>query len=203
MPNNYTRIIPETPLPISMLPENEPLASSDLLLVTQPNNPTGGRQRKLPLLNLLPRFYQVLRSGTITWEAGSSGVHIGTIEVPVGCAISGGWYGCVYGGAREGSANVDFPCWELECRDTDTGDSLVANGSFQIKNEPSRYYYPMVAVAPTEVVQNKASYPTLAAHHIALYIKADSSTNVDGWYWERGQAFLLATPCTDMGIIRP
>lgn len=46
---NFT---PDAPLPISMLPDAEPLTLDDLLLVTQPNN-ANGRSRKISVKSLL------------------------------------------------------------------------------------------------------------------------------------------------------
>lgn len=49
MPQNYERVIPDAPLPISMLPRAEQLSLQDLLLLTQPGNVQGHRTKAVTL----------------------------------------------------------------------------------------------------------------------------------------------------------
>lgn len=50
--NNYTRTIPDAPLPVSMLPRPEALTAQDLLLLIQPNNEQGSKTKALTLAML-------------------------------------------------------------------------------------------------------------------------------------------------------
>ncbi len=67
--NNYTRTIPDAPLPVSMLPRASSVSSKDLLLLVKPNNDPGDKTKALELDTLvnsdLLRFSNVL-GGTFT-----------------------------------------------------------------------------------------------------------------------------------------
>lgn len=76
MPENYD-IIPKAPLPISMLPRAEQLTLQDLLLLTQPGNPIGQKNKALAL-SLLANWLadgnmdqiktSEIKVGTSTWR---------------------------------------------------------------------------------------------------------------------------------------
>lgn len=67
--NNYTRTIPDAPLPVSMLPRASEVSSQDLLLLIKPNNNLGDKTKALELDTLVNsdilRFSNVL-GGTFT-----------------------------------------------------------------------------------------------------------------------------------------
>lgn len=67
--NNYTRTIPDAPLPVSMLPRASEVSSQDLLLLVKPNNEPGDKTRAMELDTLVNsdilRFSNVL-GGTFT-----------------------------------------------------------------------------------------------------------------------------------------
>lgn len=63
--NYQPTVIPEAPLPISMLPRAEQLTLQDLLLLTQPNNPQGQRTKALTL-QLLAQFLGNMNFDSIT-----------------------------------------------------------------------------------------------------------------------------------------
>ena len=67
--NNYTRTIPDAPLPVSMLPRASSVSSKDLLLLVKPNNDPGDKTKALELDTLVNsdilRFSNVL-GGTFT-----------------------------------------------------------------------------------------------------------------------------------------
>lgn len=67
--NNYTRTIPDAPLPVSMLPRASEVSSQDLLLLVKPNNDPGDKTKALELDTLVNsdilRFSNVL-GGTFT-----------------------------------------------------------------------------------------------------------------------------------------
>ena len=67
--NNYTRTIPDAPLPVSMLPRANEVSSQDLLLLIKPNNDPGDKTKALELETLansdILRFSNVL-GGTFT-----------------------------------------------------------------------------------------------------------------------------------------
>lgn len=50
--NNYSRTIPDAPLPVSMLPRPTALNATDLLLLIQPGNNQGQKTKSLPLKDL-------------------------------------------------------------------------------------------------------------------------------------------------------
>lgn len=62
--NNYTRTIPDAPLPVSMLPRASSVSSKDLLLLVKPNNDPGDKTKALELETLVNsdilRFSNVL-----------------------------------------------------------------------------------------------------------------------------------------------
>ena len=63
--NYQPTVIPEAPLPISMLPRADQLTLQDLLLLTQPNNPQGQRTTVLTL-QLLAQFLGNMNFDSIT-----------------------------------------------------------------------------------------------------------------------------------------
>lgn len=69
--NYQPTVIPEAPLPISMLPRAEQLTLQDLLLLTQPGNPQGQRTKALTL-QLLAQFLGNMHFDSIVLQ-GSNG----------------------------------------------------------------------------------------------------------------------------------
>lgn len=71
MAENYTRVIPEAPLPVSMLPRPEELTLQDLLLLIQTAN-VPGQKTKAVSLSQLAAFLQLGNFSEITFN-GSNG----------------------------------------------------------------------------------------------------------------------------------
>lgn len=69
--NYQPNVIPEAPLPISMLPRADQLTLQDLLLLTQPNNPQGQRTKALTL-QLLAQFLGNMNFDSITLSGPNS-----------------------------------------------------------------------------------------------------------------------------------
>ena len=75
--NNYNRTIPDAPLPVSMLPRPEALTAQDLLLLIQPGNPIGQKNKALTLsllanwladVNMGPIKTSEINVGASTWK---------------------------------------------------------------------------------------------------------------------------------------
>ena len=71
--NNYNRTIPDAPLPVSMLPRPEALTAKDLLLLIQPGNPIGQKNKALTL-SLLANWLADGNTGPIK----TSEINVGT-----------------------------------------------------------------------------------------------------------------------------
>lgn len=63
--NNYTRTIPDAPLPVSMLPRASSVSSKDLLLLVKPNNDPGDKTKGLELGTLFEAMRSSLPTDTL------------------------------------------------------------------------------------------------------------------------------------------
>lgn len=82
-------IVPDAPLPISMLPQVETLTKNDLLLVTQPGNEQGRRSRSMSLDQLfssdVSRFQSplIVKSNILTYSGALAGTQSGNTYTEV------------------------------------------------------------------------------------------------------------------------
>ena len=192
-PNN----VPDAPLPISMLPDAEPLTLDDLLLVTQPNNSTA-KSRRLKVSNLMARQLLFRRRATQQVNLGNPFL-LGSFTLPKGYLITGAWTN-VYFNARTGTPAADSrDVWfSLKFVDATDEENTLAKADFkrQFTGRPVYVSYEdcVSYIYPMGVTGTTASSSSVE-RTINVYLTGSRDANVYGWDFSEGFSLeLIFTP---------